>query len=137
MYGKVSDELKDDPTNKEPLAEKKRLGNEMQAMQKKYRVTFEALREKMIYLQKRDGLQSVFALTRAEAIWQGMEKILYHGARSSTSPQGGGSRLSEQSRCAEQSRRKSRTDESSFLLAALADSPMSNQTSGRPTNFAL
>lgn len=80
LYGKVSDELKDDPTNKELLAEKKRLGNEMQAMQKKYRVTFEALREKMIYLQKRDGLQSVFALTRAEAIWQGMEKILYHGA---------------------------------------------------------
>ena len=80
LYGKVSDKLKNDPTNKELLAEKKRLGNEMQAMQKEFHVTFEALREKMIYLQKRDGLQSVLALTRAEAVWHGMERILYHGA---------------------------------------------------------
>ena len=52
----------------------------MQSMQKEYRVTFEALYEKMIYLQKRNGLPSVFALTRAEDLWQGMEKVLYQGA---------------------------------------------------------
>lgn len=80
LYGRIFDKLKSDPTNKKLLEEKKHLGNEMQAMQKEFHVTFEALREKMIYLQKRDGLQSVLALTRAEAIWQGMEKILYHGA---------------------------------------------------------
>ena len=81
LYGKVSDKAKNDPMNKELLAEKKCLGNEMLAMQKEYHITFDALREKMIYAQKYNGLQSVFALTRAEAIWQGMEKILYHGAK--------------------------------------------------------
>jgi len=80
LYGRASDSLKANPTDEEMLAEKKRLGSEMQAMQKEYRVTFEALREKMIYIQKRNVLPSVFALTRAEDIWRGMENILYHGA---------------------------------------------------------
>ena len=80
LYGRTAENLKANPTDKKLHEEKKRLRYEMQSMQKEYRVTFEALYEKMIYLQKRNGLPSVFALTRAEDLWQGMEKVLYQGA---------------------------------------------------------
>lgn len=80
QYGKVCGRLKAEPKDKALLAEKKRVGDEMKSMQVAYAVTFDSLREKMICIRKRDRLPSVFSLTRAEAVWQGMEKILYRGA---------------------------------------------------------
>lgn len=56
------------PADREPPAEKKRPGNGRQAMREECRVTFEALRRKMLRIQKRTGLPDGPAMSRAEAI---------------------------------------------------------------------
>ena len=46
-------------------------------MQKQYDVTWDFCRESMIYIGKKYNVDAVFALTKAEDIWHGMEKCLY------------------------------------------------------------
>ena len=51
--------------------------NEMTFMQKQYSVTWENCRKAMISIQKKYGIDAIFALTRAEDVWKGVEKSLY------------------------------------------------------------
>ena len=46
-------------------------------MQKAYNITWEYCRTSMIPIGKKYGVDAVFALTKAEDIWRGMEKCLY------------------------------------------------------------
>ena len=54
---------------------------EMKAMQSEYGASWEHCRKAMIPIGKKYGLSSVFALTRAEDIWKGVEKVLYEDGR--------------------------------------------------------
>ena len=54
---------------------------ELNEMQKKYRVTWEDCRSFMIPIAKKYGLDSVFALTKAEDVWRAVEKCLYSDGR--------------------------------------------------------
>ena len=46
-------------------------------MQKQYNVTWDYCRTSMIPISKKYGVDAVFALTKAEDIWRGIEKCLY------------------------------------------------------------
>ena len=48
-----------------------------QLMQKQYDVTWDFCRKSMIFIGKKYNVDAVFALTKAEDIWRGMEKCLY------------------------------------------------------------
>ena len=56
---------------------KAHLSAQMKAMQAEYDVSWDYCRKAMIPIGKKYGLPSVFALTRAEDIWKGVEKVLY------------------------------------------------------------
>lgn len=58
-------------------AMKKNIGSQMQAMQEQYHVTWEFCRTSMIRICKDTQLNSIFALTKAEDVWRGIETILY------------------------------------------------------------
>jgi len=62
--------------------DKKGIGKQLEEMQKKYNVTFDFCRISMQEIGKHFGIGSIFALTKAEDIWRGMEKILYSEGRS-------------------------------------------------------
>lgn len=56
---------------------RKDLANQLNEMQKQYNVTWDYCRIAMIPIGKKFGIDAIFALTKAEDIWRGMEKCLY------------------------------------------------------------
>ena len=73
LYGKASENC--------DSALKTHLSSQMKAMQDEYGVSWDYCRKAMIPIGKKYGLPSVFALTRAEDIWRGVEKVLYEDGR--------------------------------------------------------
>lgn len=63
--------------NTEEKAKRKVLAKQLNDMQNSYHVTWEFCRTSMIPIGKKYGIDAVFALTKAEDIWRGMEKCLY------------------------------------------------------------
>ena len=57
------------------------IANDMTIMQKQYGVTWGNCRKAMISVQKKYGVDAIFALTRAEDVWKGVEKCLYFDGR--------------------------------------------------------
>ena len=80
-YGELSERLKRNPDDKDAVAALKQVSSKMSSMQKAYRVTWDDARLYMIYLKEKAGLNSVFALSRAEDIWSGAEKVLFGTAK--------------------------------------------------------
>ena len=72
-YGKAAEKGDDEA--------RKACADEMAQMQKEYHVTWDYCRTAMIPIGKRYGIHSVFALTRAEDVWRGVEKCLYGDGR--------------------------------------------------------
>ncbi len=56
---------------------RKILAGQLNEMQRQYHVTWDYCRTSMIPIGKKYGIDAVFALTKAEDVWQGMEKCLY------------------------------------------------------------
>ena len=61
----------------EEKKKRKALASQLNAMQKQYHVTWDVCRTSMIPIGKKYGIDAVFALTKAEDIWRGIEKCLY------------------------------------------------------------
>ena len=53
------------------------LAIQLNDMQKQYNVTWDYCRRSMIPIGKKYGIDAIFALTKAEDIWRGVEKCLY------------------------------------------------------------
>ena len=66
LYGSTEDKKK-----------RKYLAGQLNEMQKQYDVTWDFCRKSMIYIGKKYNVDAVFALTKAEDIWRGMERCLY------------------------------------------------------------
>lgn len=66
LYGSTEDKTK-----------RKTLASQLKEMQKSYNVTWDYCRTSMIPIGKKYGIDAVFALTKAEDIWRGLEKCLY------------------------------------------------------------
>ena len=73
LYGKASENCDN--------ALKSHLSAQMKAMQIEYGVSWDCCRKAMIPIGKKYNLPSVFALTRAEDIWRGVEKVLYEDGK--------------------------------------------------------
>ena len=58
-------------------AKRKELAKQLNEMQEQYNVTWDFCRKSMIPIAYRYKLNSIFALTKAEDIWFGVEKCLY------------------------------------------------------------
>ncbi len=65
----------------ENKTKRKDLANQLNAMQKDHNVTWDFCRTSMIPIGKKYGIDAVFALTKAEDVWQGMEKCLYKNGK--------------------------------------------------------
>ena len=63
--------------NTEDKKKRKVYADQLKEMQKAYNVTWDYCRKSMIPIGKKYGIAAVFALTKAEDIWQGIEKCLY------------------------------------------------------------
>ena len=63
--------------NTENKEHRKSLAKQLNDMQKAYNVTWDFCRTSMIPIGKKYGIDAVFALTKAEDIWHGVEKCLY------------------------------------------------------------
>ena len=63
--------------NTEEKSKRKDLAVQLNEMQKSYNVTWNYCRTSMIPIGKKYGIDAIFALTKAEDIWSGMEKCLY------------------------------------------------------------
>ena len=63
--------------NTEDKDKRKIYANQLNEMQEAYHVTWEYCRTSMIPIGKKYGIGAVFALTKAEDIWRGIEKCLY------------------------------------------------------------
>ena len=63
--------------NSKDKAKRKTYAEQLNEMQKAYNITWEYCRTSMIPIGKKYGVDAVFALTKAEDIWRGMEKCLY------------------------------------------------------------
>ncbi len=63
--------------NTEEKVKRKILARQLKDMQKAYHVTWDFCRASMIPIGKKYGIDAVFALTKAEDVWRGMEKCLY------------------------------------------------------------
>lgn len=61
--------------------QKKEIGKELFKIGEKHNVSWEFCRKKMIEIQKRLGIKSIFALTKAEDIWCGVEKCLFSNGK--------------------------------------------------------
>ena len=61
----------------EDKSKRKILANQLNEMQKSYNVTWDYCRTSMIPIGKKYSIDAVFALTKAEDIWRGVEKCLY------------------------------------------------------------
>ena len=70
LYGSTEDKEK-----------RKLIANQLNEMQKKYQVTWDFCRTSMIPIGKKYGMDAVFALTKAEDIWRGVEKCLYKNGK--------------------------------------------------------
>ena len=66
LYGDTEDKNK-----------RKALAKQLSEMQISYNITWDYCRKSMIPIGKKYGIDAVFALTKAEDIWRGMEKCLY------------------------------------------------------------
>ncbi len=66
LYGNTQDKFK-----------RKVYANQLNEMQKNYNVTWDYCRRTMIPIGKKYGVDAVFALTKAEDVWRGIEKCLY------------------------------------------------------------
>lgn len=66
LYGNTKDKKK-----------RKDLANQLNDIQKSYNVTWDFCRRSMIHIGKKYNIGSVFALTKAEDIWQGIKECLY------------------------------------------------------------
>ena len=66
LYGNTQDKFK-----------RKAYANQLNEMQKTYNVTWDYCRRTMIPIGKKYGVDAVFALTKAEDVWRGIEKCLY------------------------------------------------------------
>ena len=66
LYGSTEDKKK-----------RKHFAGQLNEMQKQYDVTWDFCRKSMIFIGKKYNVDAVFALTKAEDIWHGMEKCLY------------------------------------------------------------
>ena len=63
--------------NTQDKNERKQYAKQLNNMQKSYNVTWDFCRKSMIPIGKKYGVDSIFALTKAEDIWHGIEKCLY------------------------------------------------------------
>ena len=70
LYGKEKDELK-----------RKKYAAQLKDMQKRYDVTWNFCRTAMIPIGKKYSVHSVFALTKAEDVWTGVQKCLYRNGK--------------------------------------------------------
>ncbi len=70
LYGSTEDKKK-----------RKSLVNQLKEMQKEYYVTWDFCRTSMIPIGKKYSIDAVFALTKAEDVWHGMEKCLYSNGK--------------------------------------------------------
>ena len=68
--------------NTEDKAKRKTFASQLDEMQKSYNVTWEHCRISMIPIGKKYGIDAVFALTKAEDVWRGIEKCLYDNGKS-------------------------------------------------------
>ena len=66
LYGSTEDKKK-----------RKYFAGQLNEMQKQYDVTWDFCRKSMIFIGKKYNVDAVFALTKAEDIWRGMEKCLF------------------------------------------------------------
>ena len=80
-YKRLSAYLEQHEGDKKAEAALKAVTAEMSAMQKAYHVTWDDARKYMMYLKDQAGVSSVFALTRAEDVWSGVEKVLFGKAK--------------------------------------------------------
>ena len=60
---------------------RKCLAKQLNEMQKTHNVTWDFCRTSMIHIGKKYGIDAVFALTKAEDVWRGMEKCLYDNGK--------------------------------------------------------
>lgn len=67
--------------NTENKSMRNNLAIQLNDMQKQYNVTWEFCRTSMIPIGKKYGVDAVFALTKAEDIWRGIEKCLYDNGK--------------------------------------------------------
>ena len=67
--------------NTEDKTKRNALAKQLSEMQKQYNVTWDYCRKSMILIGKKYGVDAVFALTKAEDIWCGMEKCLYDNGK--------------------------------------------------------
>lgn len=58
------------------------LGRQLNEMQSEYNVTWNFCRISMIPIGKKYGIDAIFALTKAEDVWRGIEKCLYGNGES-------------------------------------------------------
>lgn len=56
---------------------RKTFAEQLNEMQKQYNVTWDFCRTSMIPIGKKYGINAIFALTKAEDVWRGVEKCLY------------------------------------------------------------
>ena len=56
---------------------RKLLAKQLNDMQKEFNDTWDFCRTSMILIGKKYGIDAIFALTKAEDVWRGMEKCLY------------------------------------------------------------
>lgn len=61
---------------------RKDLARQLNEMQAEYNVTWDFCRISMIPIGKKYGIDAVFALTKAEDVWRGIEKCLYGNGKS-------------------------------------------------------
>ena len=62
-------------------SKRKDLATQLNEMQKQYDVTWDYCRKSMIPIGRKYGIDAVFALTKAEDVWRGMEKCLYDNGK--------------------------------------------------------
>src|SRR5699024_6097349 len=79
-YGELTERLKRSPDNEAIKKARKEIASKMSEMQKAYHVSWDDARTYMQFLKDRDDLNSIFALSRVEDIWAGVEKVLFGGA---------------------------------------------------------
>lgn len=70
LYGSTEDKKKS-----------KTFADQLNEMQKQYNVTWAFCRASMIPIGKKYGIDAIFALTKAEDVWRGVEKCLYGNGR--------------------------------------------------------
>lgn len=62
-------------------AKRKDFAKQLHEMQKQYHITWDFCRTSMIPIGKKYGIDAVFALTKAEDVWSGMEQCLYKNGK--------------------------------------------------------